>query len=901
MNKMMLVPALLLWATAASAMGYDAKYAIHADTLKPKIDTAQTADTVKTAAADTVKVKEDEGPKKPDIAEKIKSSEKIDGLFTLYQDTANGSVQLYIRKDQIGQPLIYQSFSMSGPTSLYLNQNMIRNTWLFTIEKARDRIEFVQQNTSFYYDPNNAVSQAANVDVAPSIFFMEKVTAEDDNGYLISVDGLFISDKLDPVKPLMSPGTPPGAVFNLGNLNTGKSKYEAIRSFTGNTDVVVSLAYDNPAPFNGGGKDITDARYVSVSMQHSFMEVPDNDFRPRRDDPRVGYFGAEVNDLTSVSATPYRDFISRWHLEKKNPKAKLSEPVEPIVFWIENTTPVEYRQIVKEAGEKWNEAFEAAGFKNAVVMKQMPDDAIWDPADVAYNVIRWVSSPYPTYGAIGPSFFNPLTGQILGADITVEWRSGAGVSAMDELYNGAGAAAVELPWEQTEQLVSHRDMKAYPGFHKNHVASCMLAQTLVAQYQVGLSSIEALDANLAPAAREAEVKEMHKQFLYYLILHEMGHTLGLNHNMKASQMLSPDELNDRSITRKLGAQGSVMDYPSINVTLDRSKQGDYYTTKVGPYDIWAIEYGYTPFTAAEEEEGLQRILSRSTHPHLTFGNDADDMRSPGKAIDPRVNVNDNSNDMFTYGERRFELVNALIPKLKDRFSKPNQSYHELRQRYLQVNGQRVDVANALSRYIGGVYVDRSFVGQNAEVTPFTPVTEADQKRALALLNTYIYAPDAFDADAELYPYLQQQRRGFNFMSGTEDFKVQTTYMGVQLNTLAHILHPATLMRMSNSAMYGNTYSVAAMMEDLTGYVFDADMGSNVNLVRQNLQTEYVKAATRIVGSETGYDNVSRASALYTLRNVRGKLAQSLSAGDTQTQAHRANLVFLIDKALSVNN
>lgn len=898
----MALSALVLWVSSVSGMIEDKHTSFFVDSLKPKIDSTQVADTLKVAAADTTKnKKEDDGPKKPTVTDKVKSSEKIDGLFVLYQDTASGSLQMYIRKDQIDNPYIYQSFSMRGPTSLYLNQNMIRTTWLFTIKKTNDRIEFAQQNTGFYYDPDNAVSKAANVDVAEAIFFAEKVAAEDESGFLISVDGLFLSDKLDPVKPVARPGTPPGAMFSLGNLNAGKSKYETIRSFEGNTDVVVSLAYDNPAPLNSGGKDITDARYVSVAMQHSFLEVPDNDFRPRRDDPRVGYFGAEVNDLTSTSATPYRDFISRWHLEKKNPNAKLSEPVEPIVFWIENTTPVEYRQIVKEAGEKWNEAFEAAGFKNAVVMKQMPDDATWDPADIAYNVIRWVSSPYPTYGAIGPSFFNPLTGQILGADITVEWRTGAGVSAMDELYNGVGAAQLELPWEHTDQLVSHQDMKSYPGFHKNHVATCMLAQTLTAQYQVGLASIEALDASLAPAQREAEVKEMHKQFLYYLILHEMGHTLGLNHNMKASQMLSPDELNDKSITRKLGAQGSVMDYPSINVSLDRSQQGDYYTTKVGPYDIWAIEYGYTPLSEAEEEKGLQRILSRSTHPHLTFGNDADDMRAPGKAIDPRVNINDNSNDMFTYGERRFQLVNALIPRLKERFSKPNQSYHELRQRYLQVNAQRADVANALSRYVGGVYVDRSFVGQGSDVQPFTPVSEADQKRALALLNTYVFAPDAFAADTELYPYLQQQRRGFNFMSGTEDFKVQTTYLGMQMNALAHILHPTTLSRVSNSSMYGNTYSVADMMDDLTGYVFDADLGTDVNLVRQNLQTEYVKAAAGILASERDYDNVSKSSALYTLRNVKSKLEQNLAAGDTQTQAHRANLVFLIDKALSVDN
>src|SRR5690606_35331479 len=300
MNKMMLLPALLLLAVGASAMDLSAPYAAYADTVKPKLDTALGADTTQ-APADTLKKKEEEGPKKPNVAEKVKASAKVDGLFTLYQDTTNGSVQLYIRKDQIGQPLIYQSFSMRGPTSLYLNQNMIRNTWLFTIEKTLDRIEFVRQNTSFYYDPDNAVSRAANVDVAASIFFVEKVSAEDDGGYLVSVDGLFLSDKLDPVKPAPRPNMPAGASFALGGLNTAKSKYEAIRSFPGNTDVVVSLAYDNPVPLNTGGKDITDARYLSVSMQHSFLEVSDNGLRPRRDDPRVGYFGAEVNDLTSTS------------------------------------------------------------------------------------------------------------------------------------------------------------------------------------------------------------------------------------------------------------------------------------------------------------------------------------------------------------------------------------------------------------------------------------------------------------------------------------------------------------------------------------------------------------------------------------------------------------------------
>lgn len=834
-------------------------------------------------------------PAKPSIADKVKSSKKIEGLFTLYRDTVTGGLLMYVKKDQLGKNYIYQSFSMGGPTTLFLNQNMIRSTVLFHIQKSDDKIEFLEKNTNFYYDKANPVSKAANVDVSDAVVFVDKFSASDANGYLISVDGLFLSDKLDPVKPTTPPGMPPGAMFNLGSLNLAKSKYENVKSFPGNTDVVVNLAYDNPMPLNGGGKDITDARYVRVKMQHSFLEVPDNDFRARRDDPRVGYFGAEVDNLTSLSPTPYKDFISRWHLKKKNPSAKLSEPVEPIVYWIENTTPVEFRPIIKEAGEKWNEAFEKAGFKNAIVMKQMPDNATWDPSDISYNVIRWVSSAYPSYGAIGPSFFNPLTGQILGTDITVEWKSGAGVAIQDELYNGGNAKAISLPWENPIEAMA----KTQNGFTKNHIATCALANELSIQYQTGLSAIEVLDADVPEAKRAETVKEMHKQFLYYLIMHEMGHTLGLNHNMKASQMLSPAQMNDTKITHKIGLQGSVMDYPAINVSSDRSKQGDYYTTKAGPYDLWAIEYGYTPFTEKEEQSGLNKILSRSTEPQLAFGNDADDMRSPGGGIDPRVNVNDQTNDMVTYGEDRFKLINTMIPKLKSRFSKPDQSYQELRSRYLQLNGQRNSMAASLSRFIGGVYVDRSFVGQQTTTAPFTPVPEAYQKQALELLSKYIFAPDAFDADRAIFPYLQIQRRGFGFMGNNEDIKPQTTFLGLQMSTLAQLLHPATLSRINNSGLYGNTYSVASVMSDLSDDIFSADLKSNVNLFRQNLQTEYVKATSAIVNAPGGYDNASKAAALSTLIKVKGQLTNAVST-DEQTKAHRTALTFLIDKALSTS-
>ncbi|TWI81711.1 uncharacterized protein DUF5117 [Lacibacter cauensis] len=834
------------------------------------------------APADTTK----KAPPKPSINDKVKSSKKHAGLFTVYQDTATGSVQMFIRKDQLEKEFIYQSFSLSGPTSLFLNQSMHRSTLLFKIRKSFDKLEFSLVNTNFYYDPNNAVSKSANVDVAESVFFADKVSFEDSTGYLITADALFVSEKLDPVKPLPNPTVPSFMFFNLGGYNPTKSKVSGLRSYPNNTDVIVDLAYDNPAPFNQGGKDITDARYIRIKLQHSFIEVPKNDYKPRKDDPRIGYFSQEVDDLTANTYTPYKDVINRWHLKKKDPSAAVSEPVEPITYWVENTTPVEYRQTIVEAGLKWNEAFEKAGYKNAVQMKIMPDDATWDPADIRYNVIRWVSSMYPSYGAIGPSFVNPKTGQILGADITIEWKPAA-LFPGDAVYTDRTALSITPAEDATAAFE-----KMLPANLHNHWKNCNIGKYVMQQYAAGFAM-----AQLAGATSEEE-KEFHKQFLYYLVMHEMGHTLGLNHNMKASSILSPSEVHNKAITSKVGLMGSVMDYPSVNVALDKTKQGDYYTTKVGPYDVWAIEYGYSEFAANEEDAKLSAIASRSNEPYLTFGNDADDMRSPGNGIDPRVMVNDMSSDMVAYAEDRFKFVNATMPKLLSKFGKTGESYAGIRGRYNLLNFERRSMAQAVANYIGGVYVDRSFIGQNGDSKPYTVVPAAYQKKAMDLLVKYVFAPNAFDADAQLFRYLQLQRRGYNFFGATEDPKLQNNLFSNQVVALQTMLNPVTLSRISNSSLYGNTYSVADVMTDLANGIFKADIAGAVNLYRQNLQTEFVKGAIGIIESKTGYDNAARSAAYNTLRKIKTMLGTAVSPNE-QTKAHRSMLVFLIDKALAV--
>jgi hypothetical protein len=236
-------------------------------------------------------------------------------------------------------------------------------------------------------------------------------------------------------------------------------------------------------------------------------------------------------------------------------------------------------------------------------------------------------------------------------------------------------------------------------------------------------------------------------------------------------------------------------------------------------------------------------------------------------------------------------------KLVTKYSKPGQSYAELRSRYNSLQAQRFNMIASVSRYIGGVYVDRSFPDQKSGKKPFTPVSLAEQKRAVAILSKYVFAPNAFAADAPVFAYLQPQRRGFNQPSNGEDYKVTNTVLNQQLNgALAHIMHPNTLNRITNSRLYGNQYSTADVMNDLTQAIFAADLRSNVNIYRQNLQTNYIKGLISILEDKFQYDDVAKAAALHSLKKIKTQLATAVSPSE-ETKAHRGSLTFIITKAL----
>ncbi|MEK9535481.1 MAG: DUF5117 domain-containing protein, partial [Halieaceae bacterium] len=463
-----------------------------------------------------------------------------EGLFTFYRDQESGAVTLSLAPQQFEKEYIYFIHIEDGVVDAGSFRGAYGPRFVFTLERRFDKVAIVRENTAFYFDPDNAISRASEANIARAVLAVQDIVAEDEEtgAVLIEADSLFLSEAWTQLSPSRDPDADPRNEFTVGEFDAGKSQILNLRSYPLNTDIEVEYVFHNPKPLVYGSDAVTDPRNISVKALHSLIEMPENDYQPRFADPRLGSFNQRITDLTSTESAPYRDVINRWHLVKKDPEAALSDPVEPITWWIENTTPVEWRPIIEAAALEWNKAFEKAGFTNAVAVKTQPDDADWDAGDLRYNVLRWTSSPNPPFGGYGPSFANPRTGQLLGADIMLEYSFLNRSTLARELIQGESEQSPKLLWPELHMC------------SVNHV--------------LGLGTAFAQSAMQLAGADSAIQEQLLRDRMHYLILHEIGHTLGMNHNMKATQMLSRDEIQDAAVLESGILAGSVMDYPAVN-------------------------------------------------------------------------------------------------------------------------------------------------------------------------------------------------------------------------------------------------------------------------------------------------------------------------------------------------
>ena len=792
--------------------------------------------------------------KKPDEIEiKTKGCELYEGLFNIYQNKKNGKSFIEIDTSHLDKEFIYFSYFENGVTDAGAVRGRYRGSKIIKITKFYNKIDITVSNTSYYFDEESPLSKASKANINTPVIISEEIIAKSDNKtkFLINADNIFLSESLQQVK-YSYPGGYKG--FRLGNLSKSKTRYNKIRNYPENTDVVVNYFYESKYPSRRGSDAITDSRNVSVMVQHSLVRMPDSNYNPRKDDSRIGFFTTQSNHMTTLDQVNYRDFINRWRLEKKNPSEEISEPIKPIVYWIENTTPLEFRQIIKEGVERWNLAFEKAGFKNAVQVKIQPDTADWDAGDIRYNVLRWTSSPNPPWGGYGPSFVNPRTGEILGADIMLEWTYITNRIFSDELFNERS--------------------------HAGH--NCDAAHFQQVEKSLGINYIK--NMNLSEELKD----ELVKQSLYRLVLHEVGHTLGLSHNFKGSTLLSNDELNNKEIVNERGVCSSVMEYPAINITRNPEDQGLFFDVKPGVYDMWAIEFGYSQYDNVEaEEERISAILSRSTEKDLAFANDAMDMRSTGKGSDPNAMIYDLSSDQLDHSLDKIEMIYKILDDLKEKYTEENDTYEELYRTYRTLVFSYYQALNIVTRQIGGVMVDLAHTDQNSTVKPFVSVDKETQKRAINILAKYGFSNKML-LQPDLFPYLQKQRRGFNVSS---DPGIHQRILVYQNRLLDHLLNNRVLSRMTNSSLYGNEYELPYYMIDLRKSIFDSDLNTNISTVRQNLQTTYVNRLLSIVKSSK-YDNHSKTSAFYNLNWIKDNL--NVTTANLQSKQHKKYLLYLIE-------
>lgn len=785
------------------------------------------------------------------IEEFTKDKERKDGLFSFYIDPENGDTHMEITAEQLNKNFIYFNYAQNGTSNrAFPGLGEIRENAVISLRRHFNRVDFFRKNTDYTFDPDNALARKPENNNISPLIMTAKIVAENKDKSVFIID----AGKMFKGNGFIRLGGKKG-----GTLSKDKSSILQVQSYPDNVNVISEYIFDNVKAKTVAGSSLT------VTLQHSFLAMPDDGFTYRRDDPRVGYFTQRKTNLTRLQGLPYDDVIKRWRLVKKNPDLPLSDVIKPITYWIENTTPHEYRRIIGQAVLAWNPVFEKAGFNKAIEVKIQPDDATWDAGDVHYNVIRWISSPSPRFLGYGPSYVNPDTGEILGADIVLEQANIKRAIMYDEIFGSS---------EKNNESAEYALM----------LKGCALTHGM---------QFERNFAQLSSVSPDQEKDKIIEQGLYYVVLHEVGHTLGLSHNMMGSYYRDPGDLNNNG----QNLVNSIMDYPAVNIAPKGEKQGLYFPNEPGPYDAWAIIFGYDARMA--DTEIRKAHLARSSSPDLRFGNDADAMTSANRGIDPRANVFDLSNDPISFAIAQSELVNETLSTLHKDLAKPGQSWDNIYKATRVLLNQRKRSATTISRYIAGIYVDRSFVGQPTDSAgPHTPVEYETKKRAMAALNEYVFSPTAFVFSDALIKTLQQQRRGFDLARGLtrQDPLVHAWVRSIQEEIIAYLLNHRVLRRLTDSSLYGNEYYVGEMLRDLTENIFKADLKHNVNSFRRNLQVAYVKLTIKIF--KGGQLDALSEGELFTIINSIDRLMKKYGQrGDQGTRAHRAFIRYLIKEGL----
>ncbi len=710
---------------------------------------------------------------KPSSSEGIKpfsdviksSAEKDEGLFNVYQQEED--IFFEIPNELIGREMLLVSRVAGVPPGFsgFNSAGSKSEEQVISFTRNKDRILIRKKSYNAVADEDDPVLSsvyANNFEPVLATFDIEALS-EDSSGVVIDVTDFFNDD----IEAISGLSTWQRRQYQVRRLDSDRSMVESIKSFPENIEVRQLMTYIAANPPSG-----TDAQTLTMLTSQSMVLLPEEPMMKRYADYRVGFFSIRQIDYSSEAPkAETKEYIRRWRLEPKDPEAyargELVEPVKPIVYYLDPATPEKYRSYIIQGVLDWNEAFEAAGFKNAVVPKLPPtpeEDPDWSPEDIRYSTIRWVAST--VRNAVGPSVSDPRSGEIIESDIV--WY--------------------------------HNHMRSY----RNRLM------------------IETGAAN--PAARSLQLPdELIGETMRRVISHEIGHAIGLPHNMQSSSAYPVDSLRSGKFTQEWGIATTIMEYARQNYIAQPGDENIRFIRKIGPYDKYSVNWGYRVIPGAETPEDEKPILDewieeKAGDPVYRFASST--------GYDPSAQTEDLSNDPVkasTYGLMNLKRV---VPNLIEWTSEPGEDYTELEEIYRELVGQWSRYARHVATNIGGVYQTRKTSDQSGWV--YTPVDKDYQIQAMEFLNEHAFSTPTWLLDEEIL-------RRIEHAGAVERIK------NLQAGILRSTMNAGVMTRLSEQEAFDDdAYTLLEMLEDLRrGIWSEVYQSQSIDAYRRSLQREYI--------------------------------------------------------------